>query len=103
MNYIKLFETFNSNDAIIEDLKDICVDLEDDGFLFDISVGLGGVIMISIIKGSKYNLDAQYYTYDEISEVVERMRNYMVDYTIDIFCNPSRARMDYGLISFEKN
>jgi hypothetical protein len=43
MRYLKTYESYNDNinyDIIIDDIKDICLELSDDGFSIEVSFNL---------------------------------------------------------------
>lgn len=68
MKYLKTFEKFNSNDdkiRILEDLKDICLELTDVGYDVDINI-------------HSVNIDhKRAFFINEISEVLDRIKDYM--------------------------
>lgn len=112
MNYIKSYVLFESplyketnllsNDEI-EDIKNICLDLEDEGFIigFDTTPNIigKGDYFITINKGDNFSLianenDCKFY-YSEVEEVINRLENYLSDRrkSIHVMSNPKKETM----------
>ncbi len=78
MKYLKLFESF---DKTKEDIKDICIDLEDNYFKIEFSEGPINSY-VTIHKPNSKN-GFQDFTYEEISETLKRIKDYLGDRWID--------------------
>lgn len=88
MKYLKSYKIFeSSNEDIIEDIRDLLVDLEDQ--YFSVSVFKRRVdysttnedVFISIYKEKKSDFDSlDIFKYSDIEFYVERLINYMYDY-----------------------
>lgn len=74
---IKTFENFNNNE-MVDTVKDICLELEDEGF----DVRHNWINETTIMKGTgaKHVL----FDYNEVKEVIDRLREYLGDRLISI-------------------
>lgn len=82
MRHIKLFEGFNIDD----DLKDICLELEDSGFKVTHTDHNNDYKYISISMD-----DSSSFRYDSVEEVVERIKDYMKgEVTISVIIETGR-------------
>lgn len=86
MNHIKLFESFESES--FEDIIDICLELEDDGFI--VKKSNFGLSIYKMVFTNVYKIGN--FKYSEVEEVVERIKNYIGD-------NFSGIRIDFTLDS----
>lgn len=72
MKYLRLFES----NGIIEDLKDICLELSDMG----IEVKIGRMNHVSkgiIVIGKPNKDDGECFYYKDVREVIERIKDYL--------------------------
>lgn len=82
MLHLKTYKIFESNiEEMILDVKDICLELQDDGFEVDVETGVyhqgkkGRKDQCILIKIRKF-----YFTLKEISEVILRLENWSIQY-----------------------
>ena len=68
MRYLKRFNE-SSSDEVIENLKDICLELTDNGFFYYLNPK--SPIEIEIRKGKVFK-------WSEIADVVERLKDYLI-------------------------
>ncbi len=85
MRYLRLFES----NGVIDDIKDICLELEDIGLDVEIesSDRFNGQISISknqIGDASQDDSLHEFFDYNEVSEVIERLKDYLGDRMISI-------------------
>jgi hypothetical protein len=92
MKYLKpyqLFESFESYKDIIQYLKDVSLELKDDGHSVYISKPISNIIFTIIIKGYKYRTEKisqnkfNNQNLESISNVLEHMVSYMNDLGFD--------------------
>jgi len=86
MKYLKYFEGMKDT---IEDINDICLELSDKGFIIEVNGGSGyqeNKYWQKLLIGKTEHLmpdeelfDNKCYQYDEIKEVVERLKQYLGD------------------------
>ena len=90
MKYLKLYESFESTSEVLNTINDICLELEDKGFEVNQSKLLesDSLVIITIRKADAY-VDSNgvkigtSFKYDEIEEVVERIKDYIVSLGIE--------------------
>ena len=87
MKYLKKYKLFESyfNEAIIDELDDILLELKDLGYFVDITEMKGsGVLNPAKIRVFIGGIAGSNFTYDDVKEVFERMTDYMEseDFTI---------------------
>ncbi len=83
MKYLKVFETFDKS-SMVEDIKDICLELVDIGFEVPVYIPEGdwkdqskdGLILIGKIDDDK---EQEYFNWSDVSEVIERLKEYLGD------------------------
>ncbi len=76
MKYLKLFNESQS-DSIIDDVEDICVELKDIGF--QTGIGIPNRFYDKQLCYLSINRKGQYFDYNEVSEVVDRLIRYLGD------------------------
>jgi len=84
MKYLKYFENMNDVSSVKEDIKDICLELEDIGFDIYVERGLDWLdnenfipYIIKIYK--KLDEEEEYFNYSDVEEVIERLKDYLGD------------------------
>lgn len=87
MKYLKKYNLFESyfNEAIIDELDDILLELKDLGYFVDITEMKGsGVLNPAKIRVFIGGIGKSNFVYDDVKEVFERMTDYMEseDFTI---------------------
>lgn len=70
---VKSFFTIPSRESI-EDVKDICLELTDEGYVVDIS---DDYVICTILIYSKTSLIKSKFNYEDIKETVERLQSYL--------------------------
>jgi len=85
MKYLRLFES----NSVVEDIKDICLELEDIGLDVEIesSGRFNGLISISknqIGDASQDDSLSEFFDYSEVREVIERLKDYLGNRIISI-------------------
>jgi len=100
MKHIKTFNESNSN--TIEDVRDICIELEHDDFLILLRKEPGVSDQTLRIQKSNtivYNSsDLRFFNYDDVTDVIERLREYLGHKIIDVkvcIYNPSENGFDW--------
>lgn len=72
---------------IIEDIKDICLDVLDNGFFVEMYSGMKKVICLTMWKFPNMKPEVGHqlsFKYSDISEDVERLKNYLGNKLIDV-------------------
>lgn len=95
MKYLKRFEDLNTHDNIISDLKDICLELSDNGFTIDIVHGSISSY-VTIYKPNKYNSNYKEFDTNEISETLDRIEEYLGDKWVDTSLSKSGSGYHYS-------
>lgn len=77
MKYIKYKKVFESHSSI-EDVRDICIELEHEGFTIEVSYRPNGEIRIEKLprKWEEHPLE---FKWDDVSDVVDRLKEYLGD------------------------
>lgn len=105
MRYIKLFENFNESisEEMIQDLKDICLELRDEGFRIQI---FNTESSIQIYIDRPINIKCIKFRLDEIKEYILRIIDYLKEYDIcpysleDNYNNITNAESILSFINF---
>lgn len=77
MKYLKRFNERGTNE-MLEDIRDICQELKDDGFYINI-FQLDNYILISKRLFTKHGSYLGNFDYKDVSEVIERLKDYLGD------------------------
>lgn len=90
MKYIKLFENFDTFEkSLLNDIKDIFIELEDDGFDININTS-NSLIEIEIKKkgfiGLSFDCKPFLFKYEDVSDYLKRFNDY-IDYSIKDYIN----------------
>lgn len=110
MKYIKLFE---NNDEMIQTLKDICLDLEDEGFVivynktdgFNTSHSMDrrSYEMVKNIKYRMINyiskLNERCFSSSEVKDTIDRIENYLGDKFYYVITNNGSKWRDFKSVS----
>ena len=75
MKYLKTYESVK-NHEILQNIEDICLELNDNGFSYHINNNYGSFVDIEIRKGTDY--DPNGFKWSEIEDVVERLKSYLI-------------------------
>lgn len=75
MKYLKQFNESFDTQIVISDVKDMLVELEDDGFKVNVSSGKNNQIIVNISKESPGTQDA--FKFLDIIEYAERVDDYL--------------------------
>lgn len=78
MNHLKTFNSKLFTEEIIQDLKDICLELQDEGFV------VGGIeqFVIDITKPKGRYAGGGFFTFKSVSDVILRIIDYVSEYGI---------------------
>lgn len=82
----KIFENIDEND-VIQTIKDICLDLEDDGFKVDIYTSSGinhSGSEIMIYKGNAWDSENDH-KFDDVSDTIDRLHRFLGNNFIDAY------------------
>lgn len=107
MKYLKLFEATDILE-VEQTIKEICLELEDEGFEITLNnIFTGGRISVpltlnmSLLRHS--NMGLRTFIYDEVSEVIERIRDYMRTQGYATYVNKKYAFKDPSINKFKSD
>jgi hypothetical protein len=88
MKHLKTIRIFESSERE-EDIKDICLELEDDGFSVTYNSALGPIKAIGIKlqhhSSHNGNTDNTFFDYEQVKEVVDRIMLYLGDKFVSLY------------------
>lgn len=87
MRHIKSKRIFESSE-ITEDIKDICIDLEDEGFNISFLSGYPEIDVhnrLDINKCSHQGPYFKFFNYKEVEETINRLKDYLCDKFVSVY------------------